>query len=153
MFPIRSLALIVAATLATSVPLTAVANAAPAPQAQPQAAVCDTDASCAQYAWDHGMPIDGYGVDPSKVYDRSKPEGWATYADPCNWVGDDCYSAVTGVNLTRARAASLIADRMRSGRQIFEDWTWQGAPEVVSRARRPDRPLPVSLRRDVPLPR
>lgn len=92
MFPTRTLALIVALTLSTSVPLTAVANAAPTAQAQPQ----------------------------------------ATYADPCNWVGQDCYSAVTGINLTRELAATLIADRMRSGQSIYEDWTWQGAPEVVS---------------------
>jgi hypothetical protein len=37
MFPTRTLALIVALTLSTSVPLTACAQEAPAPQAQPQA--------------------------------------------------------------------------------------------------------------------
>jgi hypothetical protein len=37
MFPTRSLALILALTLSTSVPLTACAQEAPAPQAQPQA--------------------------------------------------------------------------------------------------------------------
>lgn len=38
MFPVRTLALIVALTLSTSVPLAACAQEAPAPQAQPQAA-------------------------------------------------------------------------------------------------------------------
>jgi hypothetical protein len=38
MFPTRTLALIVALTLSTGVPLTACAQEAPAPQAQPQAA-------------------------------------------------------------------------------------------------------------------
>src|SRR6266576_3959127 len=36
-----------------------------------------TDAGIAQYDYDYGLPIEGYGVDPSKVYDHSKPYGWA----------------------------------------------------------------------------
>jgi len=35
-----------------------------------------TDASLAQYSYDHGQPIFGYGVDASKVYDHSRPFGW-----------------------------------------------------------------------------
>jgi hypothetical protein len=113
MFPIRSLALIVALTLSTSVPLTAVANAAPAPQAQPQAALCDTDASCAQYAYDHGWSFDEMTPE-SKVGDRSRAYGWALANDR-----------------DRREAARAIADRLDSGQPIFEDWTWVGMPPVV----------------------
>jgi hypothetical protein len=151
MFPIRSLTLIVALTLATSVPLTAVANAAPAPQAQPQAAqqatgweaegYDGTDASLAQYAYDHGQLIEGYGVDVSKVYDTSKPYGWkanpgtgeAAYVGYC---GDASLAEGEGEpDADRATgkrcAAELILLRERSGQPIEEDWMWKGAPAAV----------------------
>jgi hypothetical protein len=113
MIPIRSVALIVALTLSTSVPLTAVANAAPAPEVAPQAAVCDTDASCAQYAWDHGWSFDEMTPE-SMVADRSAPYGWAA-----------------GNERDEHEAARAIADRLDSGQPLFEDWTWVGMPPVV----------------------
>jgi hypothetical protein len=150
MFPIRSLALILAATLATSVPLTAVANAAPAPQAQPQAAqqatgwqaegYDGTDAGLAQYAYDHGQLIEGYGVDVSKVYDTSKPYGWKaerTSAEAyTGYCGDASLAEGEGEpeadRATGKRcAAELILLRERSGQRMEEDWTWKGAPAAV----------------------
>lgn len=46
-------------------------------------AKCDTDASCAQYAWDHGWAFDEM-TPKSMVGDRSRPYGWAN-TDGC-WV-------------------------------------------------------------------
>ena len=63
MFPIRSLALILALTLSTSVPLTACAQQAPAPEAQPQASQAFYDAQERQAArliadrLDSGQPL------------------------------------------------------------------------------------------------
>jgi hypothetical protein len=150
MFPIRSLTLIVAATLATSVPLTTVANAAPAPQAQPQAAqqatgwqaegYDGTDAGLAQYAYDHGQLIEGYGVDVSKVYDTSKPYGWKaerTSAEAyTGYCGDAGLAEGEGEpeadRATGKRcAAEMILLRLKSDGQLFEDWTWKGMPPVV----------------------
>jgi hypothetical protein len=152
MFPIRSLALIVAATLATSVPLTACAQAAPAPQAQPQAAqqatgwqaegYDGTDASLAQYAYDHGQMIEGYGVDVSKVYDTSKPYGWKANPDTGEWeyvgyCGDASLAEGEGEpeadRATGKRcAAEMILLRLKSDGQLFEDWTYQDAPAAVT---------------------
>lgn len=159
MFPIRSLALIVALTLSTSVPLATVANAAPAAEAQPQAAqdydvyahdiyggipggaVCATDADCAQYAYDHGRLIEGYGVDVSKVYDTSKPYGWKANPDTgeaayVGYCGDASLAEGEGEpeadRATGKRcAAELILLRERSGQFMEEDWTWKGAPAAV----------------------
>jgi hypothetical protein len=143
MFPTRTLALIVALTLSTSVPLTACAQQAPAPQAQPQAAqqatgwqaegYDGTDASLAQYAYDHGQLIEGYGVDVSKVYDTSKPYGWKANPDTGEWeyvgyCGDASLAEGEGA---RRWTAQLIADRLDSGQRVEEDWTWVGMPPVV----------------------
>lgn len=151
MFPIRSLALIVALTLSTSVPLTACAQEAPAPQAQPQAAqqatgwqaegYDGTDAGLAQYAYDHGQLIEGYGVDVSKVYDTSKPYGWKaerTSAEAyTGYCGDASLAEGEGEpeadRATGKRcAAEMILLRLRSDEQLFEDWTWKGMPPVVA---------------------
>lgn len=35
-----------------------------------------TDSGIAQYDYDYGLPITGYGIDESKVYDHSHPYGW-----------------------------------------------------------------------------
>jgi hypothetical protein len=152
MFPTRTLALIVALTLSTSVPLTACAQEAPAPQAQPQAAqeadgwqaegYDGTDASLAQYAYDHGQLIEGYGVDVSKVYDTSKPYGWKANPGTGEWeyvgyCGDASLAEGEGdPEVDRATgkrcAAEMILLRERSGQRIEEDWTWQDMPPVVA---------------------
>lgn len=116
MFPTRTLSMLVALTLSTSVPLATVAHAAPAQEAQPQTvqvALCDTDANCAQYAYDHGWAFDEMTPE-SMVADHSQPYGWALAS-----------------KRDEREAARTIAARIDSGQHLYEDWTWTGMPPVV----------------------
>ena len=81
MFPVRTLALIVAVTLSTSAPLATVANAAPAPEEQPQAV--RVDPSC-EYVPRLGVWASDNVAVPTWA-EESDPEGEGWYYGTCHW--------------------------------------------------------------------
>lgn len=126
-------------TLASSPVVDGIPHAAPGAPDWLAEGYDGTDADLAQFAYDHGQMIEGYGVDVTKVYDLSKPYGWkAERTAYIGYCGDAALAEgeyvddVAMLDAGKRCAAELIILRIMGGGSMAEDWTWRDAPPAVN---------------------